>query len=172
METVAQWKKNKYICVAPASVWFTKQFPATQWADLLGQLPSDLMVYMLGAPGDRSLCESIKEISGNANVSNLSGQLNFLQSAALMKDAEMNYVNDSAPMHFASAMNAPVAAVYCSTIPAFGFGPLSDNKYIIEVESSLNCRPCGLHGKAKCPLDHFHCASMIRTEQLLNVLPH
>jgi ADP-heptose:LPS heptosyltransferase len=43
-----------------------------------------------------------------------------------MKDAAMNYVNDSAPMHFASAVNAPVTAVYCSTIPAFGFGPLSD----------------------------------------------
>ena len=172
METVAGWKKNRYICIAPASVWFTKQFPAIQWADFIAALPPDLVIYLLGAPGDHSLCENIKDISGNTGVINLAGQLNFLESAALMKDAQMNYVNDSAPMHFASAVNAPVAAVYCSTIPAFGFGPLSGNKYIIEVEEPLSCRPCGLHGKAKCPLHHFHCASMIRTEQLLNVLPH
>ena len=45
-----------------------------------------------------------------------------------MSRAGMNYVNDSAPLHFASAMNAPVTAVYCSTIPGFGFGPLSDSQ--------------------------------------------
>ncbi|MEO7530917.1 MAG: glycosyltransferase family 9 protein, partial [Sediminibacterium sp.] len=87
------------------------------------------------------------------------------------KDALMNYVNDSAPMHFASSVNAPVAAVYCSTIPAFGFGPLSDTSHIIEVSQPLSCRPCGLHGKKACPLQHFHCARWITNEQLLAVLP-
>ncbi|WP_239512993.1 glycosyltransferase family 9 protein, partial [Klebsiella aerogenes] len=64
-----------------------------------------------------------------------------------MKDAIMNYVNDSAPMHFCSAVNAPVDAIYCSTIPAFGYGPLSDKSYIIETKQPLACKPCGLHGK-------------------------
>ena len=68
----------------------------------------------------------------------------FLQSAALMRDAQMNYVNDSAPMHFASAMNAPVTAVYCSTIPAFGFGrPLSDRHFIVEIKKHLIAVPVG-----------------------------
>ena len=78
-----------------------------------------------------------------------------------MKDAEMNYVNDSAPLHLASAMNAPVTVVYCSTIPDFGFGPLSDNSRIIETKINLNCRPCGLHGYKECPLTHFKCAHSI-----------
>ena len=94
----------------------------------------------------------------------------MLQSAALIKDAEMNYVNDSAPMHFASSVNAPVAAVYCSTIPAFGFGPLSDTQFIIEVEEKLGCRPCGLHGHKACPQGHFKCALDIREQQLLDCL--
>ena len=83
----------------------------------------------------------------------------------------MNYVNDSAPMHFASAMDAPVAAIYCSTVPSFGFGPLSTQSYIIEVHEQLACRPCGLHGKAACPLGHFNCARLIHAQQLLSVLP-
>lgn len=82
----------------------------------------------------------------------------------------MNYVNDSAPMHFASAMNAPVTAVYCSTLPGFGFGPLSDKKFIIETTALLPCRPCGLHGRKACPESHFKCAFGIREEQLLEVL--
>lgn len=64
-----------------------------------------------------------------------------------MHDAQMNYVNDSAPMHLASAMNAPTAAIFCSTIPEFGFGPLSDDSRVIQIQKPLACRPCGLHGK-------------------------
>ncbi|MBV9986181.1 MAG: glycosyltransferase family 9 protein, partial [Chitinophagaceae bacterium] len=120
---VQRWKTVPYICIAPASVWFTKQFPADQWGDFINALPSGITVYLLGAPGDRDLCENIRASVEIVPVISLAGQLDFLQSAALQEDALMNYVNDSAPMHFASAVNAPVTAVYCSTIPAFGFGP-------------------------------------------------
>jgi heptosyltransferase-2 len=85
-----------------------------------------------------------------------------------MKKAKMNYVNDSAPMHFCSAMNAPVTVVYCSTIPAFGYGPLSSVKTIVETKQLMPCRPCGLHGKMQCPLGHFNCANTVQTEQLLS----
>ncbi|MEO8173571.1 MAG: glycosyltransferase family 9 protein, partial [Sediminibacterium sp.] len=135
-------------------------------------LPASIYVYLLGAPGDKDLCEKIRSESANPNVTNFAGELSFLESAALQKDARMNYVNDSAPMHFASSVNAPVAAVYCSTIPAFGFGPLSDNSHIIEILQPLACRPCGLHGKKACPLGHFHCAQLIENEQLLEVLSY
>jgi len=79
----------------------------------------------------------------------------------------MNYVNDSAPLHLASAMNAPTTAIYCSTAPAFGFGPLSDNSRIIETQEKLDCRPCGLHGFKTCPEKHFKCAFTIEAKQLL-----
>lgn len=64
----------------------------------------------LGAPSDAALCEQIISSSGHTEATNLCGKLSFLQSAALMSKARMNYVNDSAPLHFASAMNAPVTA--------------------------------------------------------------
>ena len=82
----------------------------------------------------------------------------------------MIYVNDSAPMHFASAVDAPVTAVYCSTIPAFGYGPLSSKSHIVELSEALPCRPCGIHGQKQCPEKHFNCAQKISTQQLLAVL--
>ena len=170
MEHVAQFKEQPYIVIAPASVWFTKQFPADKWISFIHSLPNSSYVYLLGAPTDFELCEEIYSQCSHLNVMNLSGKLNFLQSAALMKDAQMNYVNDSAPMHFASAVNAPVTAVFCSTIPAFGFGPLSNHRFIIEVKEQLDCRPCGLHGKTTCPKGHFNCANLITNEQLLSTL--
>jgi heptosyltransferase-2 len=166
-DLVQPLKQRKYIVIAPASIWFTKQFPSDQWIRFINQIPGNYLVYLLGAATDNLLCEEIRRNCAQDSVTNLSGILSFLQSAALMKDAEMNYVNDSAPLHFASAMNAPVTAVYCSTIPAFGFGPLSDKRYIVEIQEPLDCRPCGLHGYQSCPLGHFNCARRIRNEQLL-----
>jgi heptosyltransferase-2 len=90
----------------------------------------------------------------------LAGKLTLLQSAALMRDSKMNYVNDSGPLHFASALNAPVTAFFCSTTPEFGFGPLSDLSEIIEVKN-LACKPCGLHGHKECPQGHFNCGNLI-----------
>jgi ADP-heptose:LPS heptosyltransferase len=177
-EKVNSYKTKPYITISPASVWFTKQYPPEKWAAFIRQLPGGYTVYLLGAPLDKQLCEQIRALAAPDNTAAaaapspviLSGQLSFLQSAALMKDADMNYVNDSAPLHFASAVNAPVTAVYCSTIPAFGFGPLSDKRFIVEIQQPLDCRPCGLHGYRACPKGHFHCAWKIEDRQLLQTL--
>ena len=162
--TEADFKKvipqGEYICIAPASVWFTKQWPADKWIELMDKLPSDITIYLMGAKGDIPLCEIIKEKTKAQKVEILAGKLSFLESAALMKNARMNFVNDSAPLHFASAMNAPVAAMYCSTVPAFGFGPLSDTSFIFETTEILDCRPCGLHGYKSCPKGHFRCSNI------------
>ena len=104
--------------------------------------------------------ETIKREYSDVNVMNLAGDLSLLQSAALMKGAVHNYVNDSGPLHLASSMNAAVTAFFCSTTPDFGFGPLSDNSTIKQVEN-LECRPCGLHGYKKCPKGHFKCGNEI-----------
>ena len=164
---VSGYKESPYITVSPASVWFTKQLKKEKWIEFLSEVSARLKVYLLGAAADFELCEVIRKETIGRELVNLAGKLSLLESAALMKDARMNYVNDSAPMHLASAMNAPVTAVYCSTVPLFGFGPLSDRSIIVETQETLSCRPCGLHGHRTCPQGHFKCALTIRKEQLL-----
>jgi heptosyltransferase II len=157
----------EYICIAPTSVWFTKQYPKEKWIELIQRLDEPyLPIYLLGAPSDTQACEEIRKAT-NSKVINLAGKLSLLESAALMKHARMNYVNDSSPLHIASSVNAPVTAVFCSTVPAFGFGPLSDKSRIVERDGELYCRPCGLHGYKACPQGHFRCAFDIKVEQLL-----
>ncbi len=168
---VIDLKKKSYITIAPSSVWFTKTFPAYKWMELIKKYNDsspDTVVYLLGSKDEFEHAEYIKTKSGFKNVKNLCGTLSLLESAALMKDAEMNYVNDSAPLHLASAVNAPVTAVYCSTVPLFGFGPLSDNSRIVETKLNLNCRPCGLHGFKECPLTHFKCAHSIEINDIFS----
>ncbi len=164
-EKVAAYTEKPFVAIAPASVWYTKQFPIEKWVELIANLPNDWLVYLIGGPGDKTIADAIMQQSNRTNIKNLTGKLNLLESAALMQSAVRNFVNDSGPLHLCSAMNAPVTAVFCSTIPDFGFGPLSDDSKILEVQSELNCRPCGLHGKTECPEGHFKCALEINTNQ-------
>ena len=193
-----------YYTIAPASLWFTKQYPAEKWIELIWAIPEEATVYLLGSKADFELCEKIRvegqgsrvegrrtreerrgkrveendpasgighpgssnpviQSSSHPNIKNLAGQLTLLESAAMMKGARMNFTNDSAPMHLASAVNAPVTVIYCSTTPDFGFGPLSDDSVTVEIQEKLSCRPCGLHGRASCPEHHFKCALAIDT---------
>ncbi|MBU6158116.1 MAG: glycosyltransferase family 9 protein [Bacteroidetes bacterium] len=158
---VTPYQRSPYICIAPSSVWFTKQWPKEKWIELIDLIPENFTIYLLGAPVDLIVSETILSTVKRKNVFSLCGKLNLLQSAALMEKAYMNYVNDSAPLHIATAMNAPVAAIFCSTIPEFGFGPLNDNSYLFQEEAGLKCRPCGLHGHEACPKKHFRCAALI-----------
>lgn len=156
-----------YITVSPASVWFTKQFPAEKWIEWINERhPKAVPVFLLGASGDAALCEHIRNACSTVTITVLAGKLSLLESAALMKGAAMNYTNDSAPMHLASAVNAPVTAIFTSTVPLFGFGPLSDQHKVVETTVKLDCRPCGLHGFKACPQKHFKCALTIRKEDI------
>ena len=116
---------EKYVTMSPASVWFTKMLPVEKWLELIQHLPKGLKIFLLGGPMDKSVCEEIKSLCDvNREVEIMAGKLSLLESASLMKRAQMKYVNDSAPLHLASATNEPVTAFFCSTIPTFGFGPL------------------------------------------------
>jgi len=166
-KAVEGYGAGDYVCIAPASVWYTKQFPEDRWLALIDRLPAEYAVYLIGGPDDRELCSRLAWRSAKEKVHNVAGQHSFLATAALMERARMNYVNDSAPLHIASAMNAPVRAVFCSTVPAFGFYPVSDDSKVVEVDYDLYCRPCGLHGFKQCPEGHFKCARDIDIDKLL-----
>jgi heptosyltransferase II len=170
-EKVKPYQQQPYLCIAPASVWYTKQWPVEKWVEFIQKIPASFKIYLLGAPTDEVICSAIIKNVPSRAVS-LCGKLTFLESAALLKGAMMNYVNDSAPLHLASAMNAPVTAIFCSTTKSFGFGPLSDRSFVIETNEPLSCKPCGLHGKKKCPEGHFRCAVTIDANRLPVPLIH
>lgn len=156
---LTEYTNEEFVCLAPASVWFTKQLPESKWVELINSFPLEIKIYMVGGNADIALCQSIIDKSGREDaIQNLAGKLTLLQTAALFDRSQHVYVNDSGPLHIASAMNAPTTAFFCSTIPDFGFGPLAEKSGIKQVEN-LECRPCGLHGKKECPLGHFACGN-------------
>ncbi|UTW61460.1 glycosyltransferase family 9 protein [bacterium SCSIO 12741] len=162
VQKVQAYQNDPYVVIAPASVWFTKQLPTEKWAELIASLNPDLKVHFIGAPQDRDTAQVIIDRAGiEDRAINLAGELSLMESTALMQKATMNYVNDSAPLHLASSVDAPVTAFFCSTVPRFGFGPSGTQGKVAETEEKLDCRPCGLHGKKECPQQHFKCATTL-----------
>ncbi|MFP5385893.1 MAG: glycosyltransferase family 9 protein [Bacteriovoracia bacterium] len=157
-DKVSPYITDSYFVIAPASVWFTKAWSEKKYRELTTHLVKLGKVYFIGAPSDKELCDRIRK--DLPETENLCGALSLLDSAALMKNARRVFVNDSAPLHLASCVNAKTTAIFCSTIPGFGYSPLADDSVVIDV-GSLECRPCGLHGHKECPLGHFKCSEDI-----------
>jgi ADP-heptose:LPS heptosyltransferase len=168
IDKVSGFVNDNYFVVAPASVWFTKAWSEHKYRELTAELAKLGKVYFIGAPTDKDLCDRIrKDIS---NTENLCGGLNLLDSASLMKNARRVFVNDSAPLHLASCVNAKTTAIFCSTIPGFGYTPLADDSVVVDVGNELSCRPCGLHGYKECPLKHFKCSEDIAIQKVLQTI--
>lgn len=165
VEKVKMFENRPYIVLAPSSVWFTKQWPKEKWIYLKEILSQSYQLLFIGGPDDREYINSI--ILKTSNCINLCGKLNLIQSAILMKNAKRVFVNDSAPLHLASAAQANTTAIFCSTVTDFGYTPLSKESKVIQLNPRLECMPCGLHGKKQCPLGHFNCAYHIEVDEVI-----
>ncbi|MHA8072569.1 glycosyltransferase family 9 protein [Aquirufa ecclesiirivi] len=159
IDLVPEIRKKEYICISPGSVWETKRLPIRIWIEFIRLLPESQVVILMGSPGEIDLSLQIAEAFQGSNrvILNETGKHPLLASAYLFQQSKMSFVNDSGPMHICSAENVPTVAVYCSTVPSFGFGPLADWNRVIETKEVLSCRPCGDHGKKNCPLGHYAC---------------
>ena len=64
------------------------------------------------------------------------------------------------------AMNTPTVALFASTVPRFGFGPRASKHKVVEPTPELACRPCGVHGRKRCPEGHFRCGWELSVEDV------
>lgn len=150
------------VALAPGSVWATKRWPSFEaLAAMLVSSPllAQSRLVVLGAGTDAPLAAAIGQAilaAGGAPVVDATGQLSLLGSAALLSRCRVLVTNDSAPLHLASAMNTPTVALFGPTVPALGFGPLADQRRVVQ-HQTLECRPCHAHGPMQCPQKHWRC---------------
>ncbi len=158
-----------FITVSPFSEWFTKSPSLNFWNDFFLQIPFDVKVFILGAPQDFQKAEQMIQHLNRNQFINRCGQASMHADGKLMRQALLNYVLDSAPLHLGAAVGANLCAVYCSTDPSYGFLPDSDQIEVINPFADLPCHPCGPHGHSSCPQKHFKCGQ-IPSYLLLEVL--
>ena len=164
------------VSIAPGSVWQTKRWPLEYYEKLIALLSDyGIRTILIGGENDKAISERLagKDVRTSDMVLNLAGKLTLLESAAAVSLSNAIVTNDSAPLHIASAMNIPSIAIFGSTTPYLGFGPLAESSIILE-NKNLNCRPCGLHGSKSCKEGHLNCMMEIYPEtvfdEVVNIL--
>lgn len=157
---------DNIICFAPCSKWFSKSIPELKAADIVNSLISaGFKVILIGGKDDEIFCESVLTRVNNHNVINLAGKLNPVQSSIVIEKSKALITVDSAASHIGSTTNTPIVIIYGSTVPAFGFYPLTSKHVIIE-NNTLDCRPCTDHGRGSCPKGHFKCMKDINPDEI------
>jgi heptosyltransferase-2 len=160
---------NKLLSFAPCSKWFTKKIPENKSAEIINSLiSSDYSVAIIGGKDDEDYCNSVmNQIKNKSKLINFAGKLTPVQSSFVIQKSSILITVDSAAAHLGASTDTPVVMIYGSTVPAFGFYPLTSKNIIIE-NNSLDCRPCTNHGRASCPKKHFKCMKEINIEQTKN----
>ncbi len=164
-------KGKKYFLIAPGSRWFTKKWPLEYFLSLTRQIcqkKQDYLPVLLGGPDEADDCRYIQQgLDRQALL--LAGDLNLPQVVTLIRQARFIVCNDSGLMHMAAATDTPIYALFTSTIPEFGFAPLSPYAKIITAPD-IPCRPCNHKGLAECPKGDYICGRKLTPETVLATL--
>jgi heptosyltransferase-2 len=160
--------EDDLVCLAPGSVWATKRWLPQRFAQVADWLmKQQVKTVLIGSEEDSSLAEEICS-NMSAKPINACGKLSLLESAALISTSRLVISHDSAPTHMAVAMSIPVITIFGSTVPEFGFYPYGEGNVIVQKQ--LYCRPCGIHGRKKCPERHFRCMNDITAEEVFEAV--
>ncbi len=153
---------DMFICIAPGSVWNTKVYPVEYFEEIIESVANNYhhKVLLVGGKNDATLCSDIeKKFPGK--VYSAAGMFTIVESIEILKRAELLITNDSAPTHMAMCADIPVITLFCSTSADFGFYPYNRGSSFLSYDD-LFCKPCGIHGYEKCPVNTFECGCNLK----------
>jgi ADP-heptose:LPS heptosyltransferase len=132
---------RSYVVMNPGAKSHLKRWPAANYAELADRLIAGrgCFVFVTGARDDRETVDEMLSLMREKAV-DLCGETNLGALAELMRCSNLVVTNDSAPLHVASVVNAPVVAVFGPSDDR-KYGPLSDRKRVVFPDR--DCRPCG-----------------------------
>ena len=116
-----------------------KQWPLERWAEVAGRLGREmsLAVVVTRGPGEEEAARTVAQgAGGHATVA---PELSLRELGELCRRCRLFLSADTGPMHLASAVGAPVVALFGPKDPAL-YGPYFGPRAIVE--KPLECRPC------------------------------
>jgi ADP-heptose:LPS heptosyltransferase len=150
------------VVLNPGSKSHLKRWDAAKYAELSDKLVRDLgcQILIAGDKDDRKVVdlllsrakEPVKDICGKTSIGEL---------MELMRRVSLVVTNDSAPLHMASAVNAPTIAIFGPSDDQ-KYGPLSERSKVVKPE--VPCRPCEMALCAAGP--EAGCISRVTVEEV------
>ena len=168
-ENRRRWRKHyglsdqdSVVCLAPGSVWPTKQWGLAKYNELTKSLIAEgKKVILVGSASEREMAQQIAD--ENTQVVNYVGKTQLIELAELIACADALVCNDSGAMHVGSLVGTPTISIFGPTVQSFGYQPWNPQAVVLE-NKQLRCRPCSSHGGKVCPIETHECMTSIPVE--------
>ena len=137
------------VVICPGARSHIKRWPADRFAQVADRLivQHQAEVVFTGEPEDMPMIQEILSSTPH-RAYNAAGSMTLPQLAALMQRAGLVLTNDSASLHLACAVHAPVLALFGPTDPR-KYGPTGSRDRVLQ--RRLFCVPCE---QALCRFNH------------------
>lgn len=131
---------EKVIVMNPGAKSHLKRWDVRKYAELSDRLVYELgcKVFLTGNADDEEVVVKFNLLAKNAPI-NICSKTTIGELSELMRRVDLVITNDSAPLHVASAVNAPTVAIFGPSNEK-KYGPLSDKNIVIK--PGVSCRPC------------------------------
>ena len=150
-----------FVLLGAGARWATKRWPAASFAALAERLQRGEHVRSVVAlePGEPVPPEL-------APFQPLA--VPFRELAAVAARALAIVSNDSAVLHLGPALGVPAVGIFGGTVPELGFARQGPRDEAVGIP--LACRPCGVHGRDRCPLGHHACMRDLGPDLVLDAI--
>ena len=161
------WQGEPLVLIHPGARWVTKRWYPESYAVLATELKKKYGVFiiLIGGKEDILLSDAIRRKMDPFILMDWTGKTTLQETIALMEKSQLVIAHDSGPMHLASALNIPVAALFGPSDPGYS-GPRHSHDTVI-LAPDIPCHPCF---KVQCPgLGHI-CMKNLSPERVLKTL--
>jgi heptosyltransferase-2 len=152
------------VALCPGARHATKRWPEERWCALDERLAGEgLARIVLSTPAEQRASPALAaRIAADTRARWFTEPLERV--AALLGRATVAVTHDSGLMHLAAARGTRVVALFGSTSPVLGFGPVGEGHAVLCRD--LPCQPCTVHGREACPKRHFRCMTTIEPAEV------
>jgi len=145
--------------------WPTKQWPIENFAKICDELAKrNIRVVLTGSPEDAARTEELLRLTRNKPI-NAVGKTSITELIALIRRCHVFISSDSAPMHVAASVDAPLIAIFGPTDPKRHLVPPSHYQVFWK---EIQCSPCYLRS---CPIGLI-CMKKITVQEVLDSTLH
>lgn len=118
---------SKTVCIHAGGNQAEKRYPPHLYANVIDILmEKGYKILLLGGHADRNINQRIQAKITRKNYTDVSGQLELMQTAFVLKKSRALITNDSGIMHLADLLNVPLVALFSPTMPHH-VGPVQSN---------------------------------------------
>ncbi len=150
-----------FVLLGAGARWMTKRWPASHFVALAERIERERghAARFALEPGEAVSPEIAAYLRsrGEGPVA-----VPFRELAAVAAHARAIVSNDSAVLHLGPALGLPAIGIFGGTVPEFGFARQGPRDEAVGI--TLGCRPCSVHGRARCPLGHHACMRQLEPD--------